>query len=123
MRIGELARRSDLSRDTIRFYERNGLIVSSPGQSPTNGYRDYGYRDYGEDNVERLSMIREARRAGFSVADLRLFMQQIEQAGPADFETDDYLREKIAEVEAKISRMKKFLGTLKAAQQALQGPH
>ena len=118
MRIGELARRSDLSRDTIRFYERNGLIVSSPGQSPTNGYRDYG-----EDNVERLSMIREARRAGFSVADLRLFMQQIEQAGPADFETDDYLREKIAEVEAKISRMKKFLGTLKAAQQALQGPH
>lgn len=66
MRIGELSERAGVSRDTIRFYERNGLIFSGAGQSETNNYRDYA-----EENVLWLGFVIGAREAGMSVADLR----------------------------------------------------
>ncbi|MFM7334035.1 MAG: MerR family transcriptional regulator [Tabrizicola sp.] len=66
MRIGELATRSGLTRDTIRFYERNGLIASSPGEDATNNYRDYS-----EDVLIWLTFLTGAREAGLSIADLR----------------------------------------------------
>jgi len=66
MRIGELSERAGVSRDTIRFYERNGLIYSGAGQSPTNNYRDYA-----EENVRWLGFVLGAREAGMSVADLK----------------------------------------------------
>lgn len=66
MRIGELSEKSGVSRDTIRFYERNGLITSVVGDSETNNYRDYA-----QDNVMRLDFFTQARDAGMSIADLR----------------------------------------------------
>lgn len=66
MRIGELATRSGLTRDTIRFYERNGLISSSPSESATNSYRDYP-----EEALTWLVFLTGAREAGLSIADLR----------------------------------------------------
>lgn len=72
MRIGELAERSGVSRDTIRFYERNGLIQSHPGDSATNNYRDYP-----EENLIRLDFFTKARDAGISIADLRDIMEAI----------------------------------------------
>jgi DNA-binding transcriptional MerR regulator len=66
MRIGELATRTGLSRDTIRFYERNGLLTSAPGEDQTNNYRDYA-----EDTVAWLVFLSGAREAGLSIADLR----------------------------------------------------
>lgn len=66
MRIGELAKATGLSRDTIRFYERQGLIESQPGQSETNNYRDYP-----EHLVDILGFLAAAREAGMTVADLR----------------------------------------------------
>lgn len=66
MRIGELAERSGVSRDTVRFYERNGLISSVPGQSDSNNYRDYP-----EDNLVRLEFFSKARDAGMSISDMR----------------------------------------------------
>ena len=66
MKIGELAKATGLSRDTIRFYERQGLITSQPGQSATNKYRDYPAH-----LVEILGFLAAAREAGMAVADLR----------------------------------------------------
>ncbi len=66
MRIGELSERSGVSRDTIRFYERNGLITSVVGDSATNNYRDYP-----QDNLVRLGFFSKARDAGMSITDLR----------------------------------------------------
>lgn len=66
MRIGELAEKTGLTRDTIRFYERNGLITSVDGGEATNNYRDYP-----TDSVALLGFLAGAREAGLSVADLR----------------------------------------------------
>lgn len=69
MKIGELSEKSGLSRDTIRLYEKNGLISSSASQSETNNYRDYS-----DDVLLQLKFVSSARDAGISIADLRELM-------------------------------------------------
>lgn len=118
MRIGELAERTTLSRDTIRFYERNGLIHSVPGEAPSNSYRDYP-----DETVERLAMIREAQNAGFSISELAQFISQLEgSSAEAGFDVEAFLERKISEVEDKIRRSEKFLDALRATKRALARP-
>ena len=77
MRIGELADKSGVSRDTIRFYERNGLIASDKSESATNNYRNYS-----EEALTQLRFLTGAREAGMSVADLRGIIEAL--AGSCD---------------------------------------
>lgn len=110
MRIGELAKRSTVSRTTIRFYERHGLIRSEAGDSHTNNYRDYS-----EDNVHRLSFISGAREAGMSLAEIRDLMDAV--AGSCDAETRrgvlvahiDELRRRRAQIEKVETFLASFL--------------
>ncbi|MCY7280436.1 MAG: helix-turn-helix domain-containing protein [Sphingomonas bacterium] len=64
MKIGELARVTGVKAETVRFYERIGLLPA-PDRTVSN------YRDYGADDRERVLFIRNARRLGFEIADLR----------------------------------------------------
>ena len=61
--IGRLARRAKVNADSIRFYERQGLL------SPANK-TDSGYRLYTDDAVRRISFIKHAQRCGFSLAEI-----------------------------------------------------
>ncbi len=60
--IGKLATTTGVSVETVRYYERRGLIA----QPPNNG----GYRRYGAEHVERLAFIRRAQRIGFSLDEI-----------------------------------------------------
>ncbi len=62
--IGEVARRARVGIDTIRYYEREGLLPPSPRRAS-------GYRDFGGDTVERLRFIRRAKDLGFSLGEIR----------------------------------------------------
>ena len=64
MKIGSVANKADLSIDTLRFYEREGLI-SSPRRLFS------GYRDYPEDVLGRLEFIKEAKGLGFSLREIK----------------------------------------------------
>ncbi|MEL6184611.1 MAG: MerR family transcriptional regulator [Myxococcota bacterium] len=66
MRIGELAKRTGLSRDTIRFYERNDIITGVTQACGTNRYKDYP-----EENLERLAMVACMKPLGFTLAECR----------------------------------------------------
>ena len=114
MRIGQLAKQTNLSRDAIRFYERNGLIRSAPSTTTSNSYRDYA-----DSTVMTLEMIREAQAAGFTIAELIKFINQMENTPNAGFDGEEFLQKKIDEVEANIRRSKRFLKTLKATKNAL----
>ena len=114
MRIGELAKRTSISRDTIRFYEKKGLIASLSEPSPTNNYRDYP-----ESTILTLDLIKEARAAGMTIADLTLFMEQLATLSGTEFDGEAFLQQKIEEVERTIQNSKKFLETLKATKIAL----
>lgn len=64
MTIGALARGAGVPIDTIRYYEREGLL-------PKPRRRESGYRDYDRGTVERLRFIRRAKALGFSLDDIR----------------------------------------------------
>ena len=57
MKIGEVARRAEVPIDTVRYYEREGLI-------PPPVRRASGYRDYLEADVDRLRFMRRAKGLG-----------------------------------------------------------
>ncbi len=60
MKIGELAKRAEVRIDTVRYYERQGLL-------PTPQRRPSGYRLYSSDDVARLRFVRRAKALGFTL--------------------------------------------------------
>lgn len=64
MRIGELASQTGVTAQTIRFYERTG-VLAAPTRTPS------GYRDYDDDAVARLGFVRSAQTVGLSLAEIR----------------------------------------------------
>jgi len=64
MRIGELARRAGTEVDTVRYYEKSGLLASPPRAE--NGYRAYGQR-----HLEALAFIRHCRALDMPLADVK----------------------------------------------------
>jgi DNA-binding transcriptional MerR regulator len=64
LKIGELASRSGVSRDTIRFYEREALLPK-PARTPA------GYRLYRPEVLGHLAFIKQAQALGFSLAEIR----------------------------------------------------
>jgi len=73
LKIGEFARLAGVNLQTVRYYERQGLLPK-PSRSPA------GYRVFSSDNLHRLQFIRRAKRAGFSL---------IETPGGFDYTGDD----------------------------------
>ena len=66
--IGKLAKRSQISADTIRFYEDERLLL--PARKT-----DAGYRLYGADASRRLNFIRHAQRCGMTLAEIRQLLE------------------------------------------------
>jgi DNA-binding transcriptional MerR regulator len=62
MRIGELSKRSGFSRDTIRFYEKKGLI-----RLPPAGRNRYEFKNYPDSVLKRLLAIRQIKDYGFTL--------------------------------------------------------
>jgi DNA-binding transcriptional MerR regulator len=62
MRIGEIAKQAGVTVDTVRFYERVGVL-------PTPARTESGYRDYVPETVERIRLTRELQGVGFTLSD------------------------------------------------------
>jgi DNA-binding transcriptional MerR regulator len=65
--IGQLARHANVAIDTVRYYERMGLLLPA-------GRRASGYRRYGDTELQRLHFIRRAKALGFSLSDIRALL-------------------------------------------------
>ncbi len=99
MTIGKAAKRAGTGIETIRFYERRGLITQP--LKPASG----GFRDYPPETVSRLRFIREAQELGFSldeIADL-LSLRADPKANCAQVQRR--AEAKLAEVRRKIERL------------------
>jgi Hg(II)-responsive transcriptional regulator len=64
LKIGEVAKRSEIGIETIRYYERQGLLAE-PDRRPS------GYRQYDESIVSRLQFIRRAKELGFTLSEIK----------------------------------------------------
>jgi DNA-binding transcriptional MerR regulator len=103
MRIGELAQKSGVSRDTIRFYERNGLITSTVEDSETNSYRNYH-----DDCLVWLQFFTGAREAGMSVADLRSIVESTAKSCDRDV-ARAFVQRKIEELKVRADEIGKVI--------------
>lgn len=115
MRIGELSNKSGLSRDTLRYYERQGLISSKPEEGGSNTYRAYS-----DATLLTLEWIEEAKSAGMTLADLTVLIGQLDAETGEDFDGFAFLDQKIAVVEERIAMSKRFLQTLRETKTALK---
>jgi MerR family transcriptional regulator, copper efflux regulator len=68
VQIGELAKKAGVSVQTVRFYERRGLL-------PNPLRKVSGYRVYGETDLNRLLFIRQAKALGFSLEEIRMILK------------------------------------------------
>ncbi len=109
MRIGELARATHTGVDTIRYYERIGLLP--PAQRSANGYREYS-----ETHREQLAMARECRALDMPLADIQRLLAAISQPEQACREIDELVAHQLAQVQQRL----KALQTLETRLLALQ---
>jgi Cu(I)-responsive transcriptional regulator len=94
--IGNLANATDTKVETIRYYERIGLL-SAPARTSGN------YRAYNPEHLNRLSFIRRARDLGFSLAQVRELLSLSDQRDRSCKAVDAIAREHLAEVDSKIA--------------------
>jgi len=99
MLIGEIACAAGVSRDTIRYYEKVGLVVSV-------GRRDNGYRVYREGDVTRLQMIRRMKDLGFTLGEIRAFIEDGPVESATCVDVGPRVRGKLDEIDRKISDLK-----------------
>ncbi len=96
--IGQAAARTGLSVDTLRYYERLGLI--GPVARTPSGRRRYGARD-----LSRLRFIRRAQQMGFSLAEIGQLLQMRDDPQNARPQVRRLTAAKLAEVEARLTEL------------------
>lgn len=101
--IGRLAAAGGVGVETIRFYQRNGLL-----QTPT---RETGIRRYGRDDVRRLRFIRQAQAAGFMLAEIRELLAL--DAGEDRGRARELARKRIEALNARIAELQQARDALR----------
>jgi DNA-binding transcriptional MerR regulator len=98
LRVGELADAVGVTADTIRYYERAGLL-------PPPGRTASGYRAYGAGAIDRLRFIQGAQRLGLRLSDIRDLLA-VRDTGTCPCEpAEDLLTRRLSEVDAEIARL------------------
>lgn len=107
MQIGELARTTSTKVETIRFYEKIGLLPE-PGRTAGN------YRDYGAAHLARLSFIRRARDLGFTLDQVRELLalsdDRSRSCGAVDSVARAQIDQKIADLRALRRELDEVIG-------------
>lgn len=105
--IGQVAKRADLNVSAIRYYEAQGLLPEAP--------RIGGQRRYGEETLARLGVIDVAKRAGFSLDDIRLLLHASDAGEPAHEQLRELAQRKLPQVDELIARAARVRGWLTTA--------
>lgn len=97
MKIGQLAKKVGVSSDTVRFYERLGLVQARR--------RDNGYRDYGDEAVALLQFVKLAQELGFTLAEIRGIAPLLAQGGLPVADAQRFIDEKLALIDRRIATL------------------
>ncbi len=111
--IGQLARRAGVGVETVRFYEREGLIFEPPR-------RPSGYRDYPHETVTRIVFIRRAKELGFSLKEIRELLELRVQPRQNCTRVKESAEAKIADIDTKIAALRRMRRGLTALTKACE---
>ena len=101
MLISELSRKSGFSKDTIRFYEKTGLIELNG-----NHRRENNYKDYPEAVLKRLLAIKKIKDYGFTLEETKYMMILFEEGVLEPERGKKYLEKKISLIDKKMEELK-----------------
>ena len=107
MLIGELARQAGLTPDTIRFYEKKGLLDAGHVAR-----RENNYKDYDPAALERLRLIAQAKCAGFTLREIAQGLQEWDTLTPT--EQRAIFSDRIAQIERRMAELEKMKAYLNA---------
>lgn len=115
--IGELAREAGVNVQTVRYYERRGLLEEPPRRAS-------GYREYPESDVARLGFIRRAQALGFTLTEIGDLLSLRVDPRTTSADVHRRVEEKLADVEAKLADLRRIRGALRelAASCKAHGP-
>lgn len=114
MKIGELAHRAGVGIDTVRYYERQGLL-------PLPARQVSGYRCYEASDIARLRFVRRAKALGFTLAEIRELLALSSHHDADMGRMKAVAAHKLIEVEAKVDELTRIRDGLKTLVTACPG--
>lgn len=119
MLIGELSRKTGLSKDTIRFYEKRGMISLGYKQRRANNYKEYS-----DEVFDRLQVIKRIKHLGFTLNEITDFLALIDMKEATCHYIAGRITEKVAlldlEIEALTSQRRRLLAGMQQCMQMEQ---
>ncbi len=107
MTISEVARQAEVGVETIRFYEREGLLAQP--RKPPSGYRQYSAR-----HVERIQFLKQCQSFGFSLAEAATLADSLESGAPTCESTCNLAERKLRELHLKIEEYQKLAARIES---------
>lgn len=113
-KMGELAERSGVGIETVRYYERIGLMPEPPR-------RESGYREYSPEAVVRLRFIRRAKELGFTLRQIEQLLSIALDGDVNCHEVREHAQTKLHEVDRKIADLRRIRDSLARLVDACNG--
>ncbi len=105
MQIGQLAQHAGVAIDTVRYYERQGLL-------PQPQRRASGYRQYGDHDVSRLKFIRRAKELGFTLQEIHDLLALSDDRHADRAEVRTLAQHRLLDIERKLRELAAMRDTL-----------
>ncbi len=105
MRIGEVADQAGVNIQTMRYYERRGLVVPL-------GRRASGYRDYRSDTPMRIRFIKRVQELGFTLREVGELLALRDCPSPDATHVREVIRNKVADLEHRVRDLTRMRGAL-----------
>ncbi|EKE69892.1 Zn(2+)-responsive transcriptional regulator [Gallaecimonas xiamenensis] len=114
MKIGELAQASGVSVDTLRFWEKQGLLKANRGGN--------GYRYYDQGSIHTLNFVLAMKSLGFALEDIRELLEiRVDKDSHTCAEVKSVAQGQLQQVEKRLAQLQKIRGALSAMIEACQG--
>lgn len=102
MTIGELARKAGVNVQTVRYYEREGLLPAA------HRWPDSGYRDFDAEALQRLRFIRSAKGFGFTLREIKELLEMRILPGESCAEVRDLIGAKLADLDRRLKQIRRL---------------
>lgn len=110
-KIGEVARRADVNKQTVRYYEKRGLIPE-PNRRRSADLRQPGYRIFTKRHIDQINFIKRAQQLGFTLSEIKELLELRMNGESTCSEIKKEAQHKYSDVVEKIEDLQRIKGTL-----------